>query len=217
MAARFWVGLSSNDWNLNANWSATSGGAGGVSFPTVADDVTLDANSNVAPFPDIHINVNSACKTLTCTNYNRDMIMDGTLSIAGNITLGSAMTFSSTNPFIITANCNYISNGKTLAVPLWCKTPNITINIVDSAILANGFTCYGTQAQPNTVKSNSSGVQRVFTVLQGGDTDIDYCNATDLDSSAGLTCWTYKGVITNSLNWKTVPLSTPTTSNVGGL
>lgn len=216
MAARFWVGLSSNDWNLNANWSATSGGAGGATFPTVADDVTLDANSNSAPFPILHVNVNSACKTLTCTNYTGNIIMDGTLSVAGNITLGAVMTFSSTNPVIITANCNYTSNGAILTVPLWCIVPNITINIVDSAVLSQNFRCYGTQAQPNTVKSNSSGVQRVFTVLQGGDTDIDYCNATDLDSSVGLTCWTYKGVITNSLNWKLVPLQNGTISYTSG-
>jgi hypothetical protein len=48
MAARFWVGGSGN-WNLTSttNWSATSGGAGGASVPTVADDVTFNVNSNV--------------------------------------------------------------------------------------------------------------------------------------------------------------------------
>ncbi len=48
MADRFWVG-GSGSWDATSttNWSATSGGAGGASAPTSADDVYFDANSNV--------------------------------------------------------------------------------------------------------------------------------------------------------------------------
>ena len=43
MAARFWVG-GTNTWDSTntANWSTTSGGAGGASVPGAADDVTID-------------------------------------------------------------------------------------------------------------------------------------------------------------------------------
>lgn len=46
MAARFWVG-GTGTWDASSttNWSATTGGAGGVSVPTSADNVTIDANS----------------------------------------------------------------------------------------------------------------------------------------------------------------------------
>jgi hypothetical protein len=49
MANRYWVG-GSGTWNaLNtANWSATSGGAGGASVPTIADTAFLDAASGAA-------------------------------------------------------------------------------------------------------------------------------------------------------------------------
>lgn len=44
--ARYWVG-GTGDWSAGntANWSATSGGAGGQSVPTFSDDVFLDGNS----------------------------------------------------------------------------------------------------------------------------------------------------------------------------
>lgn len=46
MADRYWVGGSGN-WSDTARWSASSGGAGGASVPTSADNVIFDAGSNV--------------------------------------------------------------------------------------------------------------------------------------------------------------------------
>ena len=48
MANRYWV-LGSGTWDTTTttNWSTTSGGLGGASAPTSADDVIFDANSNV--------------------------------------------------------------------------------------------------------------------------------------------------------------------------
>ncbi|WAC42517.1 immunoglobulin domain-containing protein [Pedobacter sp. SL55] len=45
----YWVGAAGDDeWNNQANWSATSGGAGGFCLPTQYDDVIFDNNSVVA-------------------------------------------------------------------------------------------------------------------------------------------------------------------------
>lgn len=44
MASRYWVG-GTGTWGDTARWSTTSGGAGGASVPTNADDVFFDANS----------------------------------------------------------------------------------------------------------------------------------------------------------------------------
>ena len=44
MAARYWIGGTGN-WNDTAHWSTTSGGVGGASVPTEADDVVFDSNS----------------------------------------------------------------------------------------------------------------------------------------------------------------------------
>lgn len=45
MADRYWVG-GSGTWGDTAKWAATSGGAGGETVPTSADDVYFDANSH---------------------------------------------------------------------------------------------------------------------------------------------------------------------------
>jgi hypothetical protein len=47
MADRYWVGGTANwDGTSGTKWSATSGGAGGASVPTSADDVFFDATSS---------------------------------------------------------------------------------------------------------------------------------------------------------------------------
>jgi hypothetical protein len=48
MADRYWI-LGTGTWNATntVNWSDSSGGLGGFSVPTAADNVFFDANSNV--------------------------------------------------------------------------------------------------------------------------------------------------------------------------
>jgi hypothetical protein len=41
-ANRYWVGVLPGNWSSTLNWSAGSGGAGGVSVPTAADNVFFD-------------------------------------------------------------------------------------------------------------------------------------------------------------------------------
>jgi hypothetical protein len=41
-ANRFWVSSAASNWNNTANWSNTSGGPGGFSVPTAADNVTFN-------------------------------------------------------------------------------------------------------------------------------------------------------------------------------
>lgn len=44
MSDRYWVAAAAGDWDDTANWSETSGGAGGASVPASGDDVYFDAN-----------------------------------------------------------------------------------------------------------------------------------------------------------------------------
>lgn len=41
-APRYWVSNGAGNWNIAANWSATSGGVGGAGVPTASDDVFFD-------------------------------------------------------------------------------------------------------------------------------------------------------------------------------
>ena len=106
MAARFWVG-GTGTWNSTntANWSATSGGAGGASVPGAADDVTINTASitvttdyNVSV---ISVTINASAATLS---------LGGTLAIAGtnlNVTAG----IFTTNNFAVTIAGSFLCAG----------------------------------------------------------------------------------------------------------
>lgn len=92
MAARFCVGTPMSS---TAAWAATSGGASGVSVPTAADDVKLDANS-----PASTLDSTMSCLTFDCTGYTHVLThaAAATLTIAGTtFTLVSGMTYTLVN------------------------------------------------------------------------------------------------------------------------
>lgn len=102
MANRFLVSGGTGDWNSTTNWSTTSGGASGASFPVAADAVIIDSLSANAP---LTINVLSACLSFTCSSYTGTVTMTNNLSVngttnTGNITLSSGMTITGNGTFI---------------------------------------------------------------------------------------------------------------------
>ena len=85
-APRFWVSAASSNWNNTANWSATSGGTGGVSVPGSADDVTFDNTNAGNCVIDAAVSVTS----ITVSGYT------GTISQGANtIAVSSAASFGS--------------------------------------------------------------------------------------------------------------------------
>ena len=123
MAARFWVGGTGTwDATTTANWSATSGGAGGASVPGAADDVTI----------------NTASITVT-TNYNVSVISvtinasAATLSLGGTLTCSGAITLTqgtfTTNNFNVTASSLSSSNSNTRTINLGSSTVTLTTDV----------------------------------------------------------------------------------------
>jgi fibronectin-binding autotransporter adhesin len=122
MAARFWVGGTGTwDSTNTANWSATSGGAGGASVPGAADDVTI----------------NTASITVT-TNYNVSVISvtinasAATLSLGGTLTCSGAITLTqgtfTTNNFSVTATQLSSNNSNTRTINLGSSTVTLSAN-----------------------------------------------------------------------------------------
>ena len=87
----FWVGGTGN-WNNEANWSLTSGGAGGQCVPTINDDVVFDANSGAATFTTT-LTAGAVCRSANFTGVNA-MNLSGTnnWTVAGNLTLVANVT-----------------------------------------------------------------------------------------------------------------------------
>lgn len=94
MADRFWIEGVSGNWNDTANWSASSGGAGGASVPGSADVAIFDLNGN----GDCQLNVSIDVQKLdirdsTATidgatdNLNHSIGSGGLVSSGGTATL----------------------------------------------------------------------------------------------------------------------------------
>lgn len=86
---RFWVGSSGN-WSDVINWSATSGGPGGASVPTAAENVFFNALANgagTAAFT-VTLDVPAVCNTLSFTGLDGLLTMNGAegLTVNGSVT-----------------------------------------------------------------------------------------------------------------------------------
>lgn len=91
MADRYWVGGSGTWDNATTNWSATSGGAGGASAPTYADNVIFDSLSNATGYT----------VTLGIGFVGTGSISGTTLTVtavtSGSLAVGSTINYNSTS------------------------------------------------------------------------------------------------------------------------
>ena len=49
--------------------------------------------------------------------------------------------------------------------------------------------------------STVGGTKAILNLAQGATQDNGYLSATDVDSSGGRSIWTYKGILTRTINW----------------
>jgi hypothetical protein len=104
MADRFWVGGTGTwDATTTTNWSTTSGGAGGASAPTSADDVYFDANSDAGGAFTVTVAAGGRnCKNFDSTGVDQAMVLAGAaassviLNIHGDTCIFAASNFSIT-------------------------------------------------------------------------------------------------------------------------
>lgn len=123
MAARYFVGGGTGNWNSTTNWSDTSGGASGFSVPTLTDDVILDAASGVTT---LIVNVDSVCKSINCTGFTGTLSGSSLLTIAGDVTIAPAMTLTFTGTFIVSSLATLTSNSKIYTGSISLQNSTIT-------------------------------------------------------------------------------------------
>lgn len=113
MPDRYWVGGTANwDGTAGTKWSATSGGPGGVSVPTTADDVFFDASSTGTV---TIASGNTGAKSINCTGFTGTIAGSATISVAGSITLVAGMSYTHNGTVTITGTCTLITAGKTFS------------------------------------------------------------------------------------------------------
>lgn len=156
MASRYWVGGTGNR-NDSAHWSVVSGGIGGASVPTSADDAFIDSNSGTGTW-DCDV-LEFYCKSLTISATS--MVAGGatipgrskTICIYGNLSVTQSAFFASSLDLTPQASdAQFQFRGTTLQTVSSSSLSTIlyAIDIFPGAIVQfNGFTtriAYGVAA-----------------------------------------------------------------------
>lgn len=139
MANRYWVGgTASWDGTAGTKWALTDGGAGGEAEPTSADDVFFTAASGAVTVT-IASTVRS-CLSLNFTGFTGTLAGSIGLSIYGNLTAATGMTWSYTG----TASFRATTTGWTITMNGKGFQGGVTFNGVGGGWTASGaFSCSG--------------------------------------------------------------------------
>ncbi|MFA6524621.1 MAG: hypothetical protein WC264_03950 [Candidatus Paceibacterota bacterium] len=152
--------------------------------------------------------------TINCpnsTNYTNIRI-NFIFNTAGTITFGSNVCFA-TNTVTYTAGTVIITNStfyftgvgtlnlNGLTLNNFRITGTGTISLASGLVIGGLFSNVDSASHVSLV-SSVGGTQRVVTLLAGATQNLSKVDATDIDSSAGQTIWSYGGVLSNATNWK---------------
>lgn len=195
-ASRFWVG-GTGTWDATTtHWSASTGGASGASSPTSSDDATFDASSGggtVTP------GASRQCANLSFSGFTGTYVTSTAVSIFGNFTAGTTVTFSGTasgffNFSATTTGKTVTTNGKTMpgctfngAGGGWTLQDDLTIDTTTFGQGAVSHTAGTLNTNGKTVTCESfggfSGSTRTLTL---GASTIN-CTAMNASNITGLT------------------------------
>ena len=171
MADRYWVGTSaanrSGFWDSNtySNWSATSGGAGGVSTPTASDNVIID---QPGPYT-ITLSTNPTCNSFTISAENITFAFNGlTLSVNGTTFYIDGTTIIPTSTGTLTLQHPQGSTGQTKTL----TTNGVTIPV--TVVIGGTFGVLSTWVLAGTLTiANSKGIY-----FYSGTLDLNGFNIT---------------------------------------
>jgi hypothetical protein len=143
MADRYWVG-GTGTWDATSttNWSASSGGAGGASAPTSADNVIFDANSNTLTLPFTVTVGGTNTSPSVCNDFTTGGgggALDGAMTLAfggtafvGYLDCHGSMTLPVSN---LTVSGTVISDGPEIRFAATTTGKTITTNGVSLALV----------------------------------------------------------------------------------
>lgn len=125
------------------------------------------------------------------------LTINSLLSISGTLTLGSVdIVIDGTSGF----TCGTLSMTTTLTV-----ARSLTLAAGKTYTINTQFTITGaTNSFRYTIKSGTPGTKAILTLSNSATQNIGYTNATDIDSNAGQTVYSFNGVITTTFNWNTL-------------
>ncbi len=167
-AKRYWVAASASTWNSTANWSSSSGGAGGSSVPTSSDTAYFDGNGTGNDTLDVNVSV----KRLEIAAGYTGTIVQGTYTVtigtsgavlsggtfaggSGNITVSGAFTISGC---AFTSTSGTLSTSANFTVSSGSFTHNngtLLLNATSTLTISNagGTTFYNLTFAPTVANS----------------------------------------------------------------
>jgi len=194
MPDRYWVGGSAN-WDATAGtkWAATSGGAGGETVPTTADDVYFDVNSTGT----VNVTVsNTGAKSINCTGFTGTFTGTGAMTIAGSITLVAGMTYTHTGTITLTDTGTLTTAGKSFST-LVVNGVGITVTLGDAlntqtrtiTVTAGGFDTAGYSVTAGALISSNTNNRTIAlgasTVTLSTTNFLNFITSTNLTFDAG--------------------------------
>jgi len=219
MADRFWVGgTASWDGTAGTKWATTSGGTGGASVPTTADDVFLDASSTGT----VSIAAgNTGAKSITCTGFTGTLTFGAAITIAGSLTLVSGMSTSGQARITFTGSGTLTSAGKNIGV-FTLTAPGGTFGLGDACTCINGnsqniFITAGTFNTNDFNLTYTNAASNSFMNISGSTTRTVNLGASTLTFAVGNgTCWDASNTTNLTFNAGTSTLSFTGTPSGGG-
>jgi hypothetical protein len=193
MPSRYWVGgTAAWDGTAGSKWAATSGGAGGESVPTTADDVFFDAASSGTCTISAG---NTGAKSINCTGFTGTITGTAAITVAGSITLDAGQTYTHTGTVTITGTGTLTTAGKVFTTLVVDAAGN-TVTLGDALNVAarSVFITRGTFDTDNynvtasAITSNTSGTTRAINLNASTatlSTSVNFANVAGLTFNAG--------------------------------
>jgi fibronectin-binding autotransporter adhesin len=190
---RYWVGGTANwDGTAGTKWATTSGGVGGASVPTSADDVFF---TNLSTGTCTIAAGNTGAKSINCTGFTGTLTGSASITVSGSITLSAAMTFTPAQ-FVVIADATITCAGKTFA-NFTISGSGITVQLADAMLSSgniivtqgtfttNNFSVTATQS----LTSDNSNIRTInlgsSTVALAGTSGVNFGTSTNLTFNAG--------------------------------
>lgn len=223
MATYYWVGGSGTwDSSTTTNWSLSSGGAGGAGFPSSADTVVFDVNSNVGTGAfTVTIGTGSLANCLDMTFGSGASSLDGamtlamgtnTLTVYGNWTNpASNFSYSGTGTIIfaststgktITTNgisilsnvtLNGVGGGWTLGSALTLSTSTTNFTVINGSFSTGNYNFTSPTLLSNNSNTRSISFGSSTVTLSSITTPLDFTASTGLTFSAGTSTVNFSG------------------------
>ncbi len=193
MANRYWVGGTANwDGTAGTKWATGSGGAGGASVPTSADDVFFDAASGAVTVT-VSVGAPTPAKSINFTGFTGTFAGFNQISVFGNVTFVAGMTLTWNATLNFGATGTLISAGKTIST-VQVNAIGGTLTLGDALTVSNTVSVLaGTLDTANyniTTAIFSTGGSSTKSITLGSSTitisqNLDFRTKTGLTFTAG--------------------------------